>query len=124
LIYRALVLGQTIAWAAGTVFLRFVLRQPRGLLAAVSVGRVLAILSIVGLGAGLVTYVRGPKTDVGTRRGTVILTWACFQAAGLLAWLGYISSGEGICFAAGVMSLVLMHAFGPGRLRNTGERAA
>jgi len=84
-IYRALVLGQTIAWAVGTVSI---------------------------------------KTDVGTRRGTVILTWACFQAAGLLAWLGYISSGEGICFAAGVMSLVLMHAFGPGRLRNTGERAA
>ena len=124
LIYRALVLGQTIAWALGTVFIRFVSRPPHGLLATVSVGQVLTILSIVGLVVGLATYARGPKTSVGTRRGTVILAWTCFQVAGLCAWFGYILSGEAICFAAGVMTLILMHGFGPGRLRNTGQRAA
>ena len=118
LTYRALVLGQTIVWAVATVVIRFVLHRPRGLGAGASAGLLLAILSVVGLGAGLVAYRCGPKGDVGAMRRTVTRTWVWLRAAGLLALAGYVLSGEGTCFAAGMLALVLMHMFGPGRLWN------
>jgi hypothetical protein len=113
-----LVLGQTIAWAIATVVFRFVLHRPQGLAIGAHAGLVFTVLSVVGLGAGLVTYRRGPKSDVGLMRRTVTLTWAWFQAAGALALAGYVSSGERVCFAAGILALILMHLFGPDRLEN------
>jgi hypothetical protein len=87
LIDRILVVAQTVAWAVGTVFIRFVSRPARGV-PAWSVGSLLAILSVAGVGAGLLVYARGPKADVAAKRGTAILTWVCLHVAGLLTWFG------------------------------------
>lgn len=120
--YRALVFAQTMAWAIASLS-RIVLRQRGVLLPTRTIGPALTMLSMVALGAGLATYFRGGKvSELGSRRMTVIVTWVCLHAAGLLAWFGYVASGDTMCFIAGVAMLALMHLFSPNRLRQTSGR--
>jgi len=115
--YRVLVAVQTIAWAV-TALTKVIARQPRAA-PDEPIGIGLAIAALSGLAAGLLTYYA--RTAGRRDRRTVILTWVWFQAGGVSALVGYAITGKTICFVAGIMTLMLMHAFSPNRFRDDRE---
>jgi len=117
-IYRMLVAAQTIALAAMAVA-NVISRRPRASLAVDRVGIALAVGAVVGLAGGLFTYYRPGVRARPSEQEAVIVTWACFQGAGLLALAGYALTGAVVCFVAELVVLALMHLFSPNRLRNT-----
>ena len=117
-VYRALVAAQTIAWAA-TAAAKVIARRPRASLAVDRVGAALALGAVVGLAGGLVVYYRRRARTRPAEQAAIIVTWACFQGAGLSAIVGYALTGEEVCFLAGLLTLVSMHAFSPNRLPKT-----
>ncbi|HJP91271.1 MAG TPA: hypothetical protein VJ875_04900 [Pyrinomonadaceae bacterium] len=117
-IYRMLVAAQTIAWAAMAAA-NVISRRPRASLAVDRVGIALAVGAVVGLAGGLLAYYRPGARTRPSEHEAVIVTWACFQGAGLLALMGYALTGAVVCFVAELVVLALMHAFSPNRLPNT-----
>jgi len=114
-LYRALVVVQTLGWAVSTLA-RVIARQPRSSLHTPPIGIALGIGSIVGLAAGMATYYlrRTESRD----KAAAMVAWAWFQAAGLLALVGYSVTGTAFCFGIGVITLAVMHVFSPNRFQD------
>jgi hypothetical protein len=117
-IYRALVVAQTLGWAVSSLA-RIVAGQPRSSPNAQPIGIALAIGSVVAIAAGVLMYFlrRTQSYD----RDAVILAWVWFQAAGILALTGYAATGTAVCFIVGVVTLIVMHAFSPNRFQGSAD---
>jgi len=114
-IYRVLVVAQTLGWAA-TSLARIAARQPRLSLGAQPLAVALTIASVLAIAAGgLSYYLRRTQSH---DRDAVILAWMWFQVAGFSALAGYAASGGAICFVVGILALVVMHAFSPNRFQH------
>jgi hypothetical protein len=113
-IYRMLVVAQTVGWAVLSLA-RIVTRPARATLNASPFGAALAVSSVLGIATGLLTY--GLRRSQSRDRDAAVLAWAWFQAAGFLALTGYVVTGTAIHFILGVFTLAVMHAFSPNRFQ-------
>jgi predicted permease len=113
-IYRVLVVGQTLAWAASSLIM-IVAHRHREPLSAHPIGIALLVATLVAIVAGLFSYYR--RRPQPHDRDAVILAWVWFQTAGFLAFAAYLLTGAVICFLVGVGTLALMHAFSPNRFQ-------
>ena len=114
MIYRALVVVQTLGWVA-TSLARIITRTPRVSLGAQPIALTLTVVSVAGMAAaGLSYYLRRPQSPA---RDAVILVWVWLQIAGFAALAGYAAAGAPICFALGMLTLAMMHAFSPNRFQ-------
>ena len=109
-LYRALVVVQTLGWAVSTLT-RVIARQPRSSLDTSPTGIALGIGSVVGMAGGVAAYYlrRTESRD----RAAAVVAWVWFQLAGLLALVGYAVTGTAFCFGIGLITLVVMHLFSP-----------
>ena len=120
-------LGLTVAWVGSVLLHRFVLGRARGAFVAAPVGLVLVGLSAAGLAAAAIVYARGPgplSADAGAARRAAIRAWSYLLGTGLGASLGYMLTGQVLCFSAGLLALLGIHWLAPDRLRARWERAA
>jgi hypothetical protein len=118
-IYRALVVAQTLAWAVETL-VRISMRHAAASRTAPPTGAALAMASMMASGAGVLTYYacrsRWPE------RAAVLLAWPWFQAAGVVALIGYAITGATLYFLIGIVTLAVMHAFSPNRFAPAPQR--
>ncbi len=115
--YRTLVVVQTVGWAAASLA-NVIARRPRPAVSTDRVGLAFTVASVFGLVGGLLAYYRRGARPTPLEARTLIVTWACVQAAGLSALAGYAITGEVVCFGAGIVTLMVMHAFSPNRFPN------
>ena len=128
IIHLGLVMGLAMA---GAIF--FVLLQVRGpLLADVPIaGFVLAGLALVLLGVAF--GVLGPRVPsrrpdqsaeaywhTNDARGSSMILWAVVDAAGMLAWVGYLLSGQLAAAGVALISIGALVVVRPSRLENRG----
>lgn len=77
----------------------------------------LAIGSVVGIGAGVLTfYLRRVQSH---DRDAVVLAWAWFQAAGFIALTAYAITGTAVTFIVTLVALAAMHGFSPNRFETS-----
>ena len=122
-VHRAAGLALTVAWVVSVLLKRFVLERSAAVLGSNTAEWTILGLSAVGLTAAAISYARGPGLG-GPDVRAAIRTWCWLLGAGLLASLGYVLTGNALCFIVGFMALLAIHWLPPKRLRAAWQRAA